>query len=1184
MDDGSVGSSPRGSVRGSQPPSRQGSVPPGPTHKGNGESREKLAGESGFLNPGGGHPIWPGNHGSGQPPGPSGQTNGHGKPGSKMAGQANQKVSPHQVYPAKAHQEPSRSRKSPSPAPALKNTQQASNLPAQQEAAEKSDHNEPHKQVKLDPSTRPSDKTQHKPKSQEKSQDISKQVTESLNTLKLESKTENDPTNNTTADTHTGDIPEITVDSNLQPAADTAIYRDKQQLESNPLQDNEENVEAKSDTLKEDQISPIMMTAQPEDPPYYARMTIIDDCSSLDNSISEEHKDKEEDDLIQNVPVKEYNRSISEPPEESKNSNLSSPRKLSEGESKNQNLTGLFFQKLIQTEESEQQSQIYKSNSSLASQESSRSDSRHSNQSPRQSLRVPTSQSRNSLNPGSLSGQPSPSLSAKFGSGEMMFSINKHKKVDLTSFDQQSQHTIPRKRETRFSHGEDRAPEAFESNMIKKAASIAHVESFSKTIKQGTIKGVDKLDVTCDKFEGKLLLNWFTSCFNDDNYLKITLTNQDFRFIARQFGNQLINLGVLKCSDTTESYFKEDGLYFWSTGDMSKVPRKSSWKMSAGVLPTVASEEACTKAGAKYTEAEFQQALMGLKREHKENIEKMRKDQDEAIFKIVQELCLIRVNVRGEQAESMVYYVDKIQELENELGRIRSLRSSDKVQNMKEEEDEEDEPTDDNESETSLDANHAKAKCMGELVSAAVSKEKEDLDEIILTKTKLDKGIQVTLDEPPAPPPPPKTVSKGIQVGENKEEANGGDQILPPPSLPASNIPPPPPPPAGFIAPLTIPGVVCPPPPPPPPFPGGGPPPPPPPPPFIVGGPPPPPPPPGMGVPPPPPPPGGGPPPPPPMPGMGAPPPPPPPGGAPPPPPPPGSGPPPPPMPGGVPPPPPMGGAPPPPGPQPWAPPPSGGWGKPVCRRPEIKPKSNMKPLYWTRIQIPVSSSPVPLPEASLEPEKEKVIWEDLDDVPIEEDKFDELFSRAVTKPKKKEEKKIAKPKAEKPASILDSKRSQNIGIFIKSTHIDVSRLEEVVYNFELSLESEVLTQIQEIQATPDELAQLKAHVDAFPDKALDYPDQFVLDLAGLSHFNDRITCIMFQTKFGDSVSEIENRLNNIRSCCDFLTTSQSMKNMFAVTLGKYRQNPYLTFLKVYEHGWGIVHWLGPAHWPSSLT
>ncbi len=38
--------------------------------------------------------------------------------------------------------------------------------------------------------------------------------------------------------------------------------------------------------------------------------------------------------------------------------------------------------------------------------------------------------------------------------------------------------------------------------------------------------------------------------------------------------------------------------------------------------------------------------------------------------------------MRGENAESMVYYVDKIQELETELSRLRSLRSSDKAEKM----------------------------------------------------------------------------------------------------------------------------------------------------------------------------------------------------------------------------------------------------------------------------------------------------------------------------------------------------------------------------------------------------------------------------------------------------------------------------------------------------------------------
>ena len=123
----------------------------------------------------------------------------------------------------------------------------------------------------------------------------------------------------------------------------------------------------------------------------------------------------------------------------------------------------------------------------------------------------------------------------------------------------------------------------------------------------------------------------------------------------------------------------------------------------------------------------------------------------------------------------------------------------------------------------------------------------------------------------------------------------------------------------------------------------------------------------------------------------------------------------------------------------------------------------------------------------------EKMIWEHIDDIDIKEEEFGDLFSRTVAKPKEKKEKKATKPKAEKPATILDPKRAQNIGIFLRSTHIDVSRLEEVVYNLEMSLDPDELSTIQELQATQDELTQLRAHVELNPEKALDYPDQFVL-------------------------------------------------------------------------------------------
>ena len=257
---------------------------------------------------------------------------------------------------------------------------------------------------------------------------------------------------------------------------------------------------------------------------HYARPTIIDDGD-----------DEAEDEVLDQMPIiskKEFNRSISEPPEAT-GQEVSPARKLSEGEGTG-NLTGMFFQKLIQKEDGVS---VYQSNTSLTSQESGKSSQSRSSSSPRPSfLHSPAGKT---LTPGQSRGSPSPNLNGS------TFSINRHKKVELASFD--TAEPPPKKREMRFSQGEDKSPEVFESNMIKKAASVAHVESFSKTVKQGTIKPTDKVEV--EKFKGKELLSLLTSGFSDDNYLKISLTNKDYNFIAKQFGVQLLGLGVLKSTE-----------------------------------------------------------------------------------------------------------------------------------------------------------------------------------------------------------------------------------------------------------------------------------------------------------------------------------------------------------------------------------------------------------------------------------------------------------------------------------------------------------------------------------------------------------------------------------------------------------------------------------------------------------
>ncbi|XP_047002807.1 formin-2-like [Schistocerca americana] len=410
-----------------------------------------------------------------------------------------------------------------------------------------------------------------------------------------------------------------------------------------------------------------------------------------------------------------------------------------------------------------------------------------------------------------------------------------------------------------------------------------------------------------------------------------------------------------------------------------------------------------------------------------------------------------------------------------------------------------------------------------------------------------------------APPPPPPLPGTGAPPPPPPLPGTGAPP--PPPPLPGTGAPPPPPPLPGTGAPPPpppLPGTGAP--PPPPPLPGTGAPPPPPPLPGT-GAPPPPPPLPGTGAPPPPPPlPGtGAPPPPPPLPGTGAPPPPPPlpgTGAPPPPPPPPGTGgplPPPPPPGMGIPPPlPPLAavGGPPSPvpgGPMPLPVPPVGGWaaGKAMLRKKPVNPTVPMKPLYWTRIVVPATESV----------KQQMALWEDLEEAKIEDiDEFANLFSRQVTerKPVKKKEEKPTKQQA---AKLLDSKRSQNVGILSSSLHVEFSEIENAIYNFDTSVVNlEALQQIYDSRPTEEEVSLIRNHIASNSNIPLDKPEQFLYELAEIPNFAERIACFMFQSDFEDGMSSIESKLNNLKSTCQFLTTSESLKTVLSIilALGNY--------------------------------
>jgi len=73
-------------------------------------------------------------------------------------------------------------------------------------------------------------------------------------------------------------------------------------------------------------------------------------------------------------------------------------------------------------------------------------------------------------------------------------------------------------------------------------------------------------------------------------------------------------------------------------------------------------------------------------------------------------------------------------------------------------------------------------------------------------------------------------------------------------------------------------------------------------------------------------------------------------------------------------------------------------------------------------------------------------LWDQLEEAKIDDiEVFSDLFSRQVVerKPTKKKEEKPSKVQAMK---ILDSKRSQNVGILSSSLHVDFSEIENGKY------------------------------------------------------------------------------------------------------------------------------------------
>ena len=218
----------------------------------------------------------------------------------------------------------------------------------------------------------------------------------------------------------------------------------------------------------------------------------------------------------------------------------------------------------------------------------------------------------------------------------------------------------------------------------------------------------------------------------------------------------------------------------------------------------------------------------------------------------------------------------------------------------------------------------------------------------------------------------------------------------------------------------------------------------------------------------------------------------------------------------------------------------------PVLRKPVVKPRTTMKALYWARIQscsTTVTSAVAPA----------RMIWDEIEDVAVPVDQLETLFSKVTVKAKPKEKTEVkSSPVKTTVAKIIDGKKSQNLGIFLKSKKLDVEIVREVLLESSAFLELETLVALKGFQASPeDELMQLKYHLESKPEVPLDMADQFLWDLSQIHEVDARISCLIFQNNFQGRCEEIEVRINNLRSCCHFLSANPNLRNVLALILGE---------------------------------
>ncbi|XP_061559875.1 formin isoform X6 [Phycodurus eques] len=210
-------------------------------------------------------------------------------------------------------------------------------------------------------------------------------------------------------------------------------------------------------------------------------------------------------------------------------------------------------------------------------------------------------------------------------------------------------------------------------------------------------------------------------------------------------------------------------------------------------------------------------------------------------------------------------------------------------------------------------------------------------------------------------------------------------------------------------------------------------------------------------------------------------------------------------------------------------------------RKPVVEPSRPMKPLYWTRIQIE---------------DKNNTLWNVLEEPHIMNAvEFEDLFAKTTTRLKIKPlvENYEKKAKARKIIKLLDSKRSQTVGILISSLHLEMKDIQQAVLTVDNSVvDIETIEALYENRAQPEELEKIKTHYNTSQEgevKLLDKPEQFLYELSQIPDFAGRARCIIFKAAFNDGMASIQHKLQIISCVSEALLEKGGVKEVLGLVL-----------------------------------